>query len=185
MLLVGRQKGHPVCKKTEWWVAGVIVWSKVQTCIWPSCCHCHSLSLASVKSRLVLPFWYRLTWVVPDKRAVKRVCVCHQSLRIITVNTQFVVYTTYMYLFTTMFLIIHPSKFFFYLPDFRLCLFVLITASVSCLCADSFSKSEWSVDMVTGCNCVAVTAKPRFLLMTTYVSLCCENSLCWRYIRLV
>jgi len=24
----------------------------------------HSLSLASVKSRLVLPFWYRLTWVV-------------------------------------------------------------------------------------------------------------------------
>ena len=27
----------------------------------------------TVKSRLVLPFWYRLTWVVP---AVKRVCVC-------------------------------------------------------------------------------------------------------------
>ena len=26
---------------------------------------CHSLSLASVKSRLVLPVWYRLTWVVP------------------------------------------------------------------------------------------------------------------------
>ena len=22
---------------------------------------------ASVKSRLVLPFWYRLTWVVPEK----------------------------------------------------------------------------------------------------------------------
>jgi len=30
-------------------------------------CHCHSLSLASVKSRLVLPFWYRLTRVVPYK----------------------------------------------------------------------------------------------------------------------
>jgi len=29
------------------------VWSEVQTCIWPSWCHCHSLSLASVKSRLV------------------------------------------------------------------------------------------------------------------------------------
>ena len=43
------------------------VWSEVQTCIRPSWCHCHSLSLASVKSRLVLPFWYRLTWVVPDK----------------------------------------------------------------------------------------------------------------------
>jgi len=43
------------------------VWSEVQTCIWPSWCHCHSLSLASVKSRLVLPFWYRLTQVVLDK----------------------------------------------------------------------------------------------------------------------
>ena len=52
------------------------VWSEVQTCIWPSWCHCHSLSLASVKSRLVLPFWYRLTRVVPDKGAVKRVRVC-------------------------------------------------------------------------------------------------------------
>ena len=41
--------------------------SEVQTCIWPSWCHCHSLSLASVKSRLVLPFWYWLTRVVPDK----------------------------------------------------------------------------------------------------------------------
>ena len=33
-------------------------------------------SLFSVKSRLVLPFWYRLTQVVLEKRAVKRVCVC-------------------------------------------------------------------------------------------------------------
>jgi len=52
------------------------VWSEVQTCIWPSGCHCHSLSLASVKSRLVLPFWYQLTRVVSEQRAVKRVCVC-------------------------------------------------------------------------------------------------------------
>ena len=52
------------------------VWSEVQTYIWPSWCHCHSLSLASVKSRLVLPFWYRLTWVVSETRAVKCVCVC-------------------------------------------------------------------------------------------------------------
>ena len=36
-------------------------------CIWSSGCHCHSLSLASVKSWLVLPFWYRPTRVVPDK----------------------------------------------------------------------------------------------------------------------
>ena len=25
---------------------------------------------------MVLPFWYRLTWVVPEKRVIKRVCVC-------------------------------------------------------------------------------------------------------------
>ena len=24
-LLVGRQEGHPACKKTEWWSAGVVV----------------------------------------------------------------------------------------------------------------------------------------------------------------
>jgi len=40
---------------------------ELQTCICPSWCHCHSLSLASVKSRLVLPFWYWLTQVVPEK----------------------------------------------------------------------------------------------------------------------
>ena len=39
-----------------------------------SWCHCHSLSLASVKSRLVLPFWYWLTRVVPEKGPLN-VCV--------------------------------------------------------------------------------------------------------------
>jgi len=24
-LLVGQQEGHPACKKTEWWVAGVVI----------------------------------------------------------------------------------------------------------------------------------------------------------------
>ena len=38
-------------------------------------CHCHSLSLPPVKSRLVLPFWYRLTWVVRDKGPLNG-CVC-------------------------------------------------------------------------------------------------------------
>jgi len=44
----------------------------VQTC---SLCHCHSLSLALVKSRWVLPFWYRLTWVVLEKGLLYG-CVC-------------------------------------------------------------------------------------------------------------
>ena len=75
-LLVGRQEGHPACKKLS---GGVLVWlsvwSEEQTCLWPSWCHCHSVSLASVKSRLVLPFWYRLTRVVPDKGPLNG-CVC-------------------------------------------------------------------------------------------------------------
>ena len=67
-LLVGRQERHPACRKLSGGVlAWLSVWSEVQTCIPPSWCHCHSLSFASVKSRLVLPFWYRLTWVVPEK----------------------------------------------------------------------------------------------------------------------
>jgi len=52
----------------------------VQTCIWLSLCHCYSLSLASLKSRLVLPFWYRLTRVVPEKGPLNG-CVCVTPLR--------------------------------------------------------------------------------------------------------
>jgi len=75
-LLVGRQEGHPVCKKLSGAVlAWLSVWSEMQTCIWPSWCHCHSLSLAPVKSRLVLPFWYRVTRVVPDIGPLNG-CVC-------------------------------------------------------------------------------------------------------------
>ena len=76
--LVGRQEGHPACKKLSGGLlAWLSVWSEVQTCIWPSWCHCHSLSLASVKSRLVLRFWYQLTRVVPDKGPLNaRALVC-------------------------------------------------------------------------------------------------------------
>ena len=66
-LLVGRLEGRPACKKLSGGVlAWLSAWSEVQTCIWPSCCHCHSLSLASVKSRLVLPFWYRVCVCADD-----------------------------------------------------------------------------------------------------------------------
>ena len=74
MLLVGRQEDL-----SGGLLAWLSVWSEVQTCIWPRWCHCHSLSLASIKSRLVLPFWYWLTRVVPDKGPLNGclcVCVC-------------------------------------------------------------------------------------------------------------
>ena len=71
MLLVGLQEGHPTCKKLSGGLLALLsVWSEVQTCIWPSWCRCHSLCLASVESRLVLPFWYWLTRVVPEKGCV-------------------------------------------------------------------------------------------------------------------
>ena len=71
--LGGRKGIRPI--KTEWWGAVVVI------CLeWVAdlhMCHCHSLSLASVKSRLVLPFWYQLTRVIPDKGPLKGcVCVC-------------------------------------------------------------------------------------------------------------
>jgi len=82
-LLVGRQEGHPACKKLS---GRVLVWlsvcSELQTCIWPSWWHCHSLSVASVKSGLVLPFWYRLTWVVREK-GLLNVCMC---VRVVKIN---------------------------------------------------------------------------------------------------
>ena len=73
--LGGRKGIRPVKKLSGRVLAWLSVCSDVQTSTWPSWCHCHSLSLASVKSRLVLPFWYRLTWVVPEKGPLNR-CVC-------------------------------------------------------------------------------------------------------------
>jgi len=65
------------------------VWSEMQTCIWPTWCHCHSLSLAPVKSRLVLPFWYRLTQVV--KGLLNRcVCVVEQKNRTENTTSRFI-----------------------------------------------------------------------------------------------
>jgi len=77
-LLVGRQEGHPACKKTEWWDAGMVMClgqgadlHMAQLMPLPltvSCCN---------KSRLVLPFWCRLTQVVLDKiQEGRKMVVC-------------------------------------------------------------------------------------------------------------
>jgi len=76
-LLVGQQEGHPACKK----LSGAF-WHGYLSGVWcrlaygpadATATHC----LASVKSRLVLPFWYRLTRVVPEKGPLNGcVCVC-------------------------------------------------------------------------------------------------------------
>jgi len=57
-------------------LARLSVWSEVQTWIWPLMPLTLTVSCFS-KSRLVLPFWYRpFVQVVPDKKAIKWVCVC-------------------------------------------------------------------------------------------------------------
>ena len=107
MLLVWRQEGHPAWKKLSGGVlAWLSVWSKVQTCIRPSWCHCYchclDICICYVMYTCVctclycctththttfkgLPFWYRLTRVVPDKGPLNG-CVCvywhwHRSFR--------------------------------------------------------------------------------------------------------
>ena len=93
---LGGRKGIRHVKKLS---GGVLVWlsvwSKMQTCIWPSWCHCHSLSLASVKSRLVLPFWYRLTQAVLDKGPLNRCVnsVCTYLLTTVPVQWMLTVHT--------------------------------------------------------------------------------------------
>jgi len=71
MLLVGWQEGHPACKKTDWWSAGMVICLEqdadlriAQLMPLPLTISCSS------KSRLVSPEWFcfsgaglpRLSW---------------------------------------------------------------------------------------------------------------------------
>ena len=119
-LFVWRQEGHPVCKKLS---GGVLAWLSVWS-IWPSWCHCHSHSLAvsetvsgsgtswaicsrqitmpaphhSVFYRLVLPFWYRLTRVVPEKGPLNG-CVCVYVSHLLSVRNYHIVLSPGNWLF--------------------------------------------------------------------------------------
>ena len=75
-LLVGRQEGHPTCKK--WWGAGVVICLERGTDL-------HMAQLMPLP--LTVPYFSKIqigfTFLVPahlgspGKRAVKWVCVCH------------------------------------------------------------------------------------------------------------
>jgi len=83
-LLVGQQEGHPACKKLS---GGMVAWlclgqgadlHMAQLMPLPLTISCSS------KSRLVLPFWCRLTQVALDKiqegrKTVVCVCVCNRN----------------------------------------------------------------------------------------------------------
>ena len=75
-LLVGRQEGHPACKKTEWWGAGVVICLErgadlhmAQLMPLPLTISCFS------KIQIGFTFLVPAHLGSPGKRAVKRVCV--------------------------------------------------------------------------------------------------------------
>jgi len=76
-LLVGRQEGHPACKKTEQWGGGMVIWLERDA----------DLYMAQLMPLPLTVSWFSeiqigVTFLVPahlgspGKRAVKRVCVC-------------------------------------------------------------------------------------------------------------
>ena len=76
-LMVGRQEGHPACKKTEWWGAGVVICLErgadlhmAQLLPLPLTVSCFS------KIQIGFTFLVPAHLGSPGQRAVKRVCVC-------------------------------------------------------------------------------------------------------------
>ena len=76
-LLVGRQEGHPACKKTEWWDAGVVICLDRGADL-----HMAQLMPLPLTVSCFTKIQTGFTILVPahlgspGKRAVKRVCVC-------------------------------------------------------------------------------------------------------------
>ena len=77
MLLVGRQEGHPACKKTEWWDAGVVICLErgadlhmAQLMPLPLTVSCFS------KIQIGFAFLVPAHPGSPGQRAIKNVCVC-------------------------------------------------------------------------------------------------------------
>jgi len=77
MLLAGRQEGHPACKKTEWWDAGVVICLErgadlhmAQLMSLPLTVSCFS------KIQIGFTFLVSAHLGSPRQRAIKRVCLC-------------------------------------------------------------------------------------------------------------
>jgi len=78
--LVGRQEGHPACKKTEWWGAGVVICldrgadlHMAQLMPLPLSVSC--FSKIQIGFTLLVPAHLGS----PGKRAIKRMCVLNHS----------------------------------------------------------------------------------------------------------
>ena len=68
MLLVGWQEGHPACKKTKWWGAGMVICLEQDADL-----HMAQLMPLPITASSFLVLAYSGS---PGKRAVKQVCVC-------------------------------------------------------------------------------------------------------------
>jgi len=71
--LGGRKGIRPV--KKEWCGGGMVICLERDSDLHMAQLMLLRLTVSSVKYRLVLPFWYRLTWVVVEKGPLN-VCVC-------------------------------------------------------------------------------------------------------------
>jgi len=86
-LLVVRQEGHPACKKTEWWVAGMVICLErgadlhmAQLMPLPLTVSCLS------KIEIGFTFLVQAHPGSPGKRAVKWVCLCVSMNLLSTAN---------------------------------------------------------------------------------------------------
>ena len=76
-LLVGRQEGHPACKKQSGGVlAWLSVWSEVQTCIMAQLMPLPLTVSCFSKIQIGSTFLVLAHLASPGKRAVKRMCAC-------------------------------------------------------------------------------------------------------------
>jgi len=150
-LLVGWQEGHPACKKLSGgMLVGLSVWSKVQTCICPNWCHYHSLSVASVKSRLVLPFWYRPTQVVQDKGPLNR-CVCGTKKQTAYMQSHFMQWLTQIIARN----IWYKAHTHWRLAPSHSCRYLIISTTDNHVRRSHLSSTHWSVT-----HCSKITTPP-------------------------
>jgi len=84
-LLVGRQEGHPACKKLEWWGAGVVICLERDADLHMAQMMPLPLTV-SCFSKIQIGFFSFLVPAhpgSPGQRAVKRVCVCPIAGRLV------------------------------------------------------------------------------------------------------
>jgi len=129
MLLVGQQEGHPACKKTEWWGAGVVIclergadlhMAKLLSLPLTVCCFS--------KIKIGFTFLVPAHLCSPGQRAIKRVCVC------VSIYMPIYVYIQYIYLKYNIWPIV----------TYVLCVCLLVT-TVSCAKTDEPIKMSVGV----------------------------------------